>query len=249
MPATRASLLAPEADGGVRLGLWVAALALPVLGLVLLLAAPDADVQWEHHPSHFWLVLAAGVTSAALAFSTSAVALRRSDARLYAAPAPRAGRGGDAPPPPAPGRPTGRDGRVGRVVAPPGPAARRPHARRARHRRAARGSGGRARALRARRRALPGDGPPLGLADPPRCDERVGAPRRGERRRGLRAQLARELVGVAPADAGGVRGDRRRRPERGRRGALQRPLPRPHRRGHPGGERAVRGPGRLHLLL
>jgi adenylate cyclase len=67
----------------MRLWLWIAALALPLLGLVLLLAAPDADVQWEHHPSHFWLVLAAGVTSAALAFSTSAVALRRSDARLY----------------------------------------------------------------------------------------------------------------------------------------------------------------------
>src|ERR687892_29859 len=83
MPATRTSLLVPEADGGMRLWLWVAALALPVLGLVLLLAAPDADVQWEHHPSHFWLVLAAGVTSAALAFSTSGVALRRSDARLY----------------------------------------------------------------------------------------------------------------------------------------------------------------------
>jgi adenylate cyclase len=83
MPATRTSLLTPEADGGMRLWLWVAALALPLLGLVLLLAAPDADVQWEHHPSHFWLVLAAGLTSAALAFSTSAVALRRSDARLY----------------------------------------------------------------------------------------------------------------------------------------------------------------------
>jgi class 3 adenylate cyclase len=83
MPATRTSLLTPEADGGMRLWLWIAALALPLLGLVLLLAAPDADVQWEHHPSHFWLVLAAGVTSAALAFSTSAVALRRSDARLY----------------------------------------------------------------------------------------------------------------------------------------------------------------------
>jgi len=67
----------------MRFGLWVAALALPVLGLVLLLAAPDTDVQWEHHPSHFWLVLAAAATSAALAFSTSAVALRRSDARLY----------------------------------------------------------------------------------------------------------------------------------------------------------------------
>jgi adenylate cyclase len=83
MTTTRASLLAPEAGGGLRLGLWVTALALPILGLVLLLAAPDADVQWEHHPSHFWLVLAAAVTSAALAFSTSGAALRRSDARLY----------------------------------------------------------------------------------------------------------------------------------------------------------------------
>jgi adenylate cyclase len=83
MAASRASLLAPGAGGGERLGLWIAALATPIVGLVLLLAAPDADVQWEHHPSHFWLVLAAGVTSAALAFSTSAVALRRSDARLY----------------------------------------------------------------------------------------------------------------------------------------------------------------------
>jgi class 3 adenylate cyclase len=82
MAATRASLLAPEADRG-RLWLWIAALAVPALGLVLLLTAPDADVQWEHHPSHFWLVLAAAATSAALAFSTSAVALRRSDARLY----------------------------------------------------------------------------------------------------------------------------------------------------------------------
>jgi adenylate cyclase len=63
--------------------LWAVALALPVLGLILLLAAPDADVQWEHHPSHFWLVLAAGLTSAVLAYSTSGVALRRSDARLY----------------------------------------------------------------------------------------------------------------------------------------------------------------------
>src|ERR687896_1586659 len=83
MPATRTSLLTPEADGGMRLWLWGVLVALPILGLVLLLAAPDADVQWEHHPSHFWLVLAAALTSAALAFSTSAIALRRSDARLY----------------------------------------------------------------------------------------------------------------------------------------------------------------------
>jgi adenylate cyclase len=83
VPAARASLLAPGADARLRLAAWVGALALPVLGLVLLLAAPGADVQWEHHPTHFWLVLAAALVSAALAFSTSGIALRRSDARLY----------------------------------------------------------------------------------------------------------------------------------------------------------------------
>jgi adenylate cyclase len=83
MAATRASLLTPGVDGGVRRGVWAAALVVPLLGFVLLVAAPEADVQWEHHPSHFWLVLAAGITSAALAFTTSGVALRRSDARLY----------------------------------------------------------------------------------------------------------------------------------------------------------------------
>jgi adenylate cyclase len=83
MAAARASLLAQTADGRARVWLWLAALGVPVLGLVLLLAAPETDVQWEHHPAHFWLVLSAAATSAALAFSTSAVALRRSDARLY----------------------------------------------------------------------------------------------------------------------------------------------------------------------
>src|ERR671925_324266 len=39
--------------------------------------------MWEHHPSHFWLVLASAVISAALAFSTSGVPLRRADARLF----------------------------------------------------------------------------------------------------------------------------------------------------------------------
>jgi class 3 adenylate cyclase len=62
---------------------WASLVALPLAGLLLLLVAPDADVQWEHHPSHFWLVLAAALTSALLAFSTSGIALRRGDARLY----------------------------------------------------------------------------------------------------------------------------------------------------------------------
>ena len=31
--------------------------SLPLAGLALLLAVPGPDVHWEHHPSHFWLVL------------------------------------------------------------------------------------------------------------------------------------------------------------------------------------------------
>ncbi len=62
---------------------WFAALAVPLVGLVVLLAAPATDGMWEHHPSHFWLVLAAAVTSAALALSTSGIALHRADARLF----------------------------------------------------------------------------------------------------------------------------------------------------------------------
>ena len=56
---------------------------MPVLGLALLLAAPDADVHWEHHPSHFWLVLGGGATSAVLAYATGGVARSRGDARLF----------------------------------------------------------------------------------------------------------------------------------------------------------------------
>jgi hypothetical protein len=37
-----------------RLGLWILVLALPLVALGLLAAAPHVDVRWEHHPSHFW---------------------------------------------------------------------------------------------------------------------------------------------------------------------------------------------------
>ena len=62
---------------------WALVLLLPLGGFWLLIAAPGADVHWEHHPSHFWLVLSAALVSGALAFSTSGIALRRADARLY----------------------------------------------------------------------------------------------------------------------------------------------------------------------
>jgi adenylate cyclase len=60
----------------------VAAIALPAAGFALLLAAPDLDVRWEHHPSHFWLVMLAAATTAALAYATGESADRRGDARL-----------------------------------------------------------------------------------------------------------------------------------------------------------------------
>src|SRR5919107_574342 len=69
--------------GAPRPPLWGLALALPVAGLALVLAAPGADVHWEHHPSHFWLVLSTAAVSTTLAFMTSATALRRADARLF----------------------------------------------------------------------------------------------------------------------------------------------------------------------
>ena len=63
--------------------LWLALIALPLAGLALLLASPDADFHWEHHPAHFWLVLSVSLVSVALGALTSEAATRRSDARLF----------------------------------------------------------------------------------------------------------------------------------------------------------------------
>ena len=51
-------------------------------GLILLLAYPRLDVHWENHPAHFWLVLATGVVTGALAFLTGEAAARRGDGRV-----------------------------------------------------------------------------------------------------------------------------------------------------------------------
>jgi cytochrome bd-type quinol oxidase subunit 2 len=63
--------------------LWTVLLALPLLGLWLLLAEPRLDIQWEHHPAHFWLVLAVALANVVLAVVTSDAARRRADARLF----------------------------------------------------------------------------------------------------------------------------------------------------------------------
>jgi adenylate cyclase len=77
------ALLARAPRAAPRLAAWASLLLIPLAGFWVLIAAPSADVRWEHHPSHFWLVLSAALTSGALAFSTSGIALRRTDARLY----------------------------------------------------------------------------------------------------------------------------------------------------------------------
>ena len=57
-------------------------LLLPVAGLALLLARPSLDLLWEHHPSHFWLVLTSAAVAAVLAYATGEAAIRRGDARV-----------------------------------------------------------------------------------------------------------------------------------------------------------------------
>ncbi|HEV2902085.1 MAG TPA: adenylate/guanylate cyclase domain-containing protein [Gaiellaceae bacterium] len=62
---------------------WPLLFVLPLGGLALLLVAPDADVEWEHHPAHFWLVLSVSLVSVALGALTSEAASRRADPRLF----------------------------------------------------------------------------------------------------------------------------------------------------------------------
>jgi class 3 adenylate cyclase len=57
-------------------------LAVPLIGLALLLWRPDLDVRWENHPAHFWLVLGTALIAAVLAYATGEAAVRRGDARL-----------------------------------------------------------------------------------------------------------------------------------------------------------------------
>jgi adenylate cyclase len=77
------SRTAGTADLSLRLArAWAALLVLPVAGLVLLLLRPEFDIAWEHHPSHFWLVLVTAAVNVALAYVTNVAAGRYRDARL-----------------------------------------------------------------------------------------------------------------------------------------------------------------------
>ncbi len=67
----------------LRAALAVITLALPVIGLAVLIAEPRLDVAWQHDPAHFWLVLIAAALSVALAYATGTAARRRHDARVF----------------------------------------------------------------------------------------------------------------------------------------------------------------------
>jgi adenylate cyclase len=63
---------------------WVVAVALvaPLVALAMLVSRPELDATWEHHPSHFWLVLATAGVNVVLAYVTNEAAGRRGDARV-----------------------------------------------------------------------------------------------------------------------------------------------------------------------
>lgn len=83
MPATPEDAeLGRLPGGGVRVGVWVLHLALPLLALWLLIAQPDLDVRWQHRPSHFWLIMAVAAINVALAFQVLRAARMREDARI-----------------------------------------------------------------------------------------------------------------------------------------------------------------------
>ena len=61
---------------------WLVPLAVPVVGLGLLVAVPALDLRWQHNPSHFLLVLAVALVSVGLGALAGDTARRRRDARL-----------------------------------------------------------------------------------------------------------------------------------------------------------------------
>jgi adenylate cyclase len=81
-PATHRTDVPRSARATTRIGLTATILAVPLLGLTLLLRRPALDLRWENHPAHFWLVLSTAVFAAILAYATAEAAVRRGDARL-----------------------------------------------------------------------------------------------------------------------------------------------------------------------
>ncbi|WP_206185037.1 adenylate/guanylate cyclase domain-containing protein [Thermoactinospora rubra] len=73
----------PPATQPVRAVVWAIHLALPMLGLWLLLAQPHINGKWQHEPSHFALIVGVAGVNVVLAVLISEASRRRRDARLF----------------------------------------------------------------------------------------------------------------------------------------------------------------------
>ncbi|WP_052422844.1 adenylate/guanylate cyclase domain-containing protein [Nonomuraea candida] len=83
MPTPGPTPYLPKATQPVRGVVWAVHLALPLLGLWLLLAQPDLNVFWQHNASHFWLILLVAGVNVVLGALISEASRRRQDARLF----------------------------------------------------------------------------------------------------------------------------------------------------------------------
>ena len=66
----------------VKVLLWLGHLSLPAIGLWLLVSQPPLDMDYEHHVTHFWLVLLTAVIALALGVMLFRAARMRRDLRL-----------------------------------------------------------------------------------------------------------------------------------------------------------------------
>ncbi|MFG1960573.1 adenylate/guanylate cyclase domain-containing protein [Nonomuraea sp. NPDC049028] len=78
-----ASPYLPPATQPVRGVVWAIHLVLPLLGLWLLLAQSHLNIMWEHHSSHFWMIISVAGLNVALGALISEASRKRQDARLF----------------------------------------------------------------------------------------------------------------------------------------------------------------------
>ncbi|MFC4014727.1 adenylate/guanylate cyclase domain-containing protein [Nonomuraea purpurea] len=83
MPTPNPAPYLPPATQPVRGVVWGIHLLLPLLGLWLLLAEPEANLRWEHLPSHFWMIITVAGINVVLGMLVSEASRRRQDARLF----------------------------------------------------------------------------------------------------------------------------------------------------------------------
>jgi len=72
----------PPATQPIRTVVWALHLALPMLGLWLLLAEPDLNIVLQDNPSHFWLIITIAGINLVLGLMIGEASARRADARL-----------------------------------------------------------------------------------------------------------------------------------------------------------------------